>query len=126
MLKLLSNGITYGSVNTIQTALRVYFQHLRKIRDIILKNRFEVEYENYRKIWSMESENVLEKSDEERIILAKIIKTEEQLIRILSEENRSILEEYNNLQIELCSLYEKESFTKGIRFATQYVFETLM
>lgn len=77
------------------------------------------------KIWSMELESGYGKSDEERAILAKIIGREEQLIGMIGEENRNVLEEYNNLQTELCSFYEKKAFEKGIKFATQYITESL-
>lgn len=77
------------------------------------------------KIWNMELEQPCVKNDEEKQLLGEIIKLQDQIYGKLDEEYRSIFEEYNNLQIELCALNEKLSFVRGIKFATQYIFETL-
>ena len=61
--------------------------------------------------------------DDEKLIMEKLENAEKVLHKELNEKQVQLLEEFTDHWGELCSVYRKESFIKGIRFATKYLLE---
>lgn len=66
-----------------------------------------------------------EQSQEEKDALNKLIVLEDALRDSLTEKQNILYKHYEACSIEVNCISEKEAFVKGVRFATQYLFETL-
>lgn len=62
-------------------------------------------------------------SQEEKDALNDLILFEDKLRESLTEEQKSIYKSYEACAIKSNCISEKEAFIKGVRFATQYLFE---
>ncbi len=60
---------------------------------------------------------------EEKIALNIIEETDKSLRKGLNDAQIKLLDEYIECWGELCAVYRKESFIKGVRFATKYLLE---
>ena len=60
---------------------------------------------------------------DEKIALNMIAETDKELRKGLNEEQIKLLDEYVELWGDMCNLHRKESFIKGVRFATKYLLE---
>lgn len=65
--------------------------------------------------WTAETEKVLTELEEQ----------EENLFATLTREQKDALNTYKTDLLNLCTLYEKDAFTKGVQFATAYMIEAL-
>ncbi len=66
-----------------------------------------------------------EQSQEEKDVLNDLVLFEDKLRESLTEEQKHIYKSYESCVIKSNCISEKEAFIKGVRFATQYLFETL-
>ena len=66
-----------------------------------------------------------EQKPEEREALDDFVLLQEKLRESLTEEQKAIYDNYEICAIKSNCISEKEAFIKGVRFATQYLFETL-
>ncbi len=65
------------------------------------------------------------RNEKEKEILKKYSEVEELLRSKLTDEQKELLEEYDNSVCETHGIYEKYAFIKGIRFATRLIFEAM-
>ncbi len=70
-------------------------------------------------------ENQANQSKEERELIHALVKTGDELHASLTQEQLTILERRDDCQNEICVLFAKEAFIKGIRFATGYFMEAI-
>ncbi len=66
-----------------------------------------------------------EQSQEEKDALNDLVLFENKLRESLTEEQKNIYKSYESCVIKNNCISEKEAFIKGVRFATQYLFESL-
>ena len=62
-------------------------------------------------------------SEEEKAILIVVAEKSEKLSKSLTADQALIFEDYHGFLSELHSVERKESFIKGIKFATQFLLE---
>lgn len=67
----------------------------------------------------------LQRTDDEKEIISKYGKAEKILRAKLNDEQKELLEEYDNAISETNSISERYAFVKGVRFATRLIFEAL-
>lgn len=67
----------------------------------------------------------LEQSQEEKDALNELIVYEDELRNSLTQKQKMIYKRYETCSIEVNCISEKEAFIKGVRFATQYLFNAL-
>lgn len=67
----------------------------------------------------------VKKSDKEKDAIDKWSRQEDYFRSKLNEEQLEILEEYDNAVAEISRISEKNAFFKGVKFATQFIFEAL-
>ena len=60
---------------------------------------------------------------DEKIALNMIAEADKKLRNGLNDEQIKLLDEYVELWGDMCNVQRKESFIKGVRFATQYLLE---
>ena len=60
---------------------------------------------------------------DEKIALNMIAEADKKLRNGLNDEQIKLLDEYVELWGDMCNVHRKESFIKGVRFATQYLLE---
>lgn len=65
--------------------------------------------------WTLEAEKLMNELDE----------CEKKLFVHLTKEQKDALDTYKTELLNLCTLYEKEAFMKGVQFATAYMIEAL-
>ena len=65
--------------------------------------------------WTLETEKILTELEEQ----------EETLFATLTPEQKEALDTYKTELLNLCTLYEKDAFMKGVRFGTAYMIEAL-
>ena len=65
----------------------------------------------------------LQRNDEEKEIIKNYSKCEDILKAKLNEEQKNLLEEYDNSIFETSRMSEKHAFIKGVRFAIRLIFE---
>lgn len=65
----------------------------------------------------------MERTAEEKEILKNYSKKEKLLRSRLTDEQKELLEEYDNAVCETSRMSEKYAFIKGVRFTTRLIFE---
>lgn len=65
----------------------------------------------------------IERNEKEKKIIKKYSEAEDLLRSKLTDEQKELLEEYDNSVCETNGISEKYAFIKGIRFATRLIFE---
>lgn len=65
--------------------------------------------------WTLEAEKCLNELEER----------EDTLFETLTHEQKDALNTYKTELFDLCTLYEKDAFMKGVQFATAYMIEAL-
>lgn len=65
----------------------------------------------------------MERNEEEKEILKNYSEKEELLRSKLTDEQKELLEEYDNAVCETNGISEKYAFIKGVRFTTRLIFE---
>ena len=65
----------------------------------------------------------LQRNDKEKEIIKRYGEAEDKLRAKLSDEQKELLEEYDNSVSETNSISERYAFIKGVRFATRLIFE---
>lgn len=60
---------------------------------------------------------------DEKIALNMIAEADKKLRNGLNDEQIKLLDEYVELWGDMCNIQRKESFIKGVRFATKYLLE---
>ena len=75
--------------------------------------------------YSYQMENPIEKNDQNKILLSKLVEKQDYLHDNLDPEIFKICEECHDIIFEMNENSNKESFVKGIRFATKYLIEAL-
>ena len=60
---------------------------------------------------------------DEKIALNMIAEADKRLRNGLNDEQIKLLDEYVELWGDMCNIQRKESFIKGVRFATKYLLE---
>ncbi len=75
-------------------------------------------------LWcSYVEENDPSPSLEEKVALNIIEETDKLLREGLNDAQIKLLDEYVELWGDICNVHRKESFVKGVRFATKYLLE---
>lgn len=67
----------------------------------------------------------LKRSDKEKATIDNWSKQEDYFRSKLNDEQLEFLEEYDNAVAEVGRISEKNAFFKGVKFATQFIFEAL-
>lgn len=65
----------------------------------------------------------LQRNDKEKEIIKRYGEAEDKLRAKLSDEQKELLEKYDNSVSETNSISERYAFIKGVRFATRLIFE---
>lgn len=68
-------------------------------------------------------DNEPNQSLDERIALNMVAEADKKLRNGLNDEQIKLLDEYVELWGDMCNVHRKESFIKGVRFATKYLLE---
>lgn len=76
-------------------------------------------------LWYYLIEFPVKRSDRENAIIKEWLKQEDYFRSKLNDEQLQILEKYDYATSEVSRISEKNAFFKGIRFATQFIFEAL-
>ena len=58
-------------------------------------------------------------------LLELVVKNEQQLIDLLSEQEQATFQELRNVQDELSGVHECESFTRGFRLGARFMLEIM-
>ncbi len=67
----------------------------------------------------------VKRSDRENAIIKQWSKQEDYFRSKLNDEQLHILEEYDDATLKVSRISEKNAFFKGVKFATQFIFEAL-
>ena len=70
-------------------------------------------------------ENTMKQTTEEKKILRSLVKYEEELESILGEKQKTAFKHYEDYLDKLHSVFERNAFIEGIRFATLFLIEAL-
>lgn len=68
-------------------------------------------------------ESPLQRNESENEIIKKYCEAEKLLRAKLNDEQKELLEKYDNTISETNSISERYAFVKGVRFATRLIFE---
>ena len=66
----------------------------------------------------------MEKNEEKRLILNKVMECEAYLDANLSDEQKQKFHDFDNGLSEVTAINEREAFVRGVRFAVRFILES--
>lgn len=70
-------------------------------------------------------EEIAERTDKEKEIIKNLTESDNQLRDKLNEEQKALLQDYDDAFLQVSRISEKNAFVKGVQFATRFLIEAL-
>lgn len=64
-------------------------------------------------------------SDDEKKVLSIVSEKSDAFKKMITDDQYSLFEDYQDSLLELCSVEKKEAFIKGVKFASQLIIEIM-
>lgn len=70
-------------------------------------------------------EEIAERTDKEKEIIKNLTESDNHLRDKLNEEQKALLQNYDDAFLQVSRISEKNAFVKGVQFATRFLVEAL-
>lgn len=70
-------------------------------------------------------EEISKRTDEEKEIIKNLTEQDNRLRDKLNEEEKALLQSYDNAFLQVSRISEKNAFVEGVQFATRFLIEAL-